>query len=125
MRYDALRLSRETTPIATYLYQYFIYVSILIIEVPKDGGVRKPIFMVRTASTRHCTQYIDQETTDQEAGYLRLRVRNTGLAAAEGCVFQVRVVRRHALLIALHTAMCRVMSTSIGKMLCGLIGSGK
>jgi hypothetical protein len=93
VHYDALRLSRETTPIATYLYQYFIYVPILIIEVPKDGGVRKPIFMVRTASTCHCTQYIDQETTDQEAGYLRLRVRNTGLAAAEKCVFQVRAVR--------------------------------
>jgi hypothetical protein len=73
--------------IAPYLYQYSIYVSILIIEVPKDGGVRKPIFMVRTASTRHCTQHIDQETTDQEASYLRLRVRNTGLAATESCVF--------------------------------------
>jgi len=31
--------------IAPYLYQYFIYVSILIIEVPKDRGVRKPIFI--------------------------------------------------------------------------------
>jgi len=87
VHYDALRLSRETTPIATYLYQNFIYVPILIIEVPKDGDVRKPIFIVRTASTRHCTQHIDQETTDQEASYLRLRVRNTGLAATESCVF--------------------------------------
>jgi hypothetical protein len=56
-------------------------------------------YTLKLASTCHCTQHIGQETTDQEAGYLRLRVRNTGLAAAEGCVFQVRVVRRHALLL--------------------------
>jgi len=40
--------------IAPYLYQYFIYVPILTIEVPMDKDARKPIFMVRTASTCHC-----------------------------------------------------------------------
>jgi hypothetical protein len=37
-------------------------------------------------------QQVQQQQASQEVGYLRLRVRNTGLAAAEKCVFQVRIV---------------------------------
>jgi hypothetical protein len=33
-----------------------------------------------------------QQQAPQEVGYLRLRVRNLGLAAARDCVFQVRIV---------------------------------
>jgi hypothetical protein len=36
---------------------------------------------------------VQQQQASQEVGYLRLRVRNTGLAAARDCVFQVRFIK--------------------------------
>jgi hypothetical protein len=72
--------------IAPFTYRRWIAVPILRIEVPKEGVIRKPILVtLNLPQACICQPY-------QEVGYLRLRVRNTGLAAARGCVFQVRIV---------------------------------
>jgi hypothetical protein len=72
--------------IAPFTYRRWIAVPILRIEVPKEGVIRKPILVtLNLPQACICQPY-------QEVGYLRLRVRNTGLAAAEGCVFQVRII---------------------------------
>jgi len=53
----------------------------LIIQQPQQQAQQPP------------QQQVQQQQASQEVGYLRLRVRNTGLAAAEKCVFQVRIAR--------------------------------
>jgi hypothetical protein len=54
----------------------------LIIQQPQQQAQQPPQQQVQ-----------QQQQVRQEVGYLRLRVRNTGLAAARDCVFQVRIAR--------------------------------
>jgi hypothetical protein len=81
--------------IAPFLYRRIAGVPILSIEVPREDVVKKPIFpALNPPLLCTCpTQQTQQQAPIQEIGYLRLRVRNTGLVAARDCVFQVRIAR--------------------------------
>jgi hypothetical protein len=127
--------------IAPFLYRRIVDVPILMIEVPREDVIRRPILATldlpqackcsvqqqsqqqmfflcicqcptsqQPAIICNCPhkliiqqpqqqaqqppqqQVQQQQQAPQEVGYLRLRVRNLGLAAAEKCVFQVRIV---------------------------------
>jgi hypothetical protein len=95
--------------IAPFLYRRIADVPILRIEVPEEGVIKKPILVTlnlpqaclcpaqqpqqtQQQAQQPPQQQVQQQQVRQEVGYLRLRVRNTGLAAAEECVFQVRIV---------------------------------
>jgi hypothetical protein len=75
-----------------FLYEKFMAIPILRIEVPREDVTRKPRF-IRVSLPQACRCPAQQQQVSQEVGYLRLRVRNTGLAAAEKCAFQVRIAR--------------------------------
>jgi len=88
--------------IAPFLYRRIVDVPILRIEVPGITGGRKPTLTTRNPPLLCICSLNQQRFTKllpevhqlpiyQDIGYLRLRVRNTGLAAAEKCVFQVRI----------------------------------
>jgi hypothetical protein len=82
--------------IAPFLYRRIVDVPILRIEVPEENVVRKPEFITYSPPClcpAQQSQQTQQQVPTQLIGYLRLRVRNTGLAAAEKCVFQVRIAR--------------------------------
>jgi hypothetical protein len=93
--------------IAPFTYRRWIAVPILRIEVPEIIESRKPILTTVNPPSPCICSLIKQRITKllpevhqlpiypihQDIGYLRLRVRNTGLAAAEGCVFQVKIAR--------------------------------
>jgi len=82
--------------IAPFLYRRIVDVPILRIEVPEENVVRKPEFITYPPPClcpAQQPQQTQQQVPAQLIGYLRLRVRNTGLAAAEKCVFQVRIAR--------------------------------
>ncbi|MFP3321249.1 MAG: hypothetical protein RXO24_11830, partial [Acidilobus sp.] len=108
--------------VAPFIYQGFVAVPILSIEVPRseiqeygagegkkdaEEDNRKPVLVtipspsmliiplsppspkpVLAVNPAPCTCQ-DQPQARQEIGYLRLRVKNRGLVAAEDCVFQV------------------------------------
>ena len=81
--------------IAPFFYREFVAAPILMIEVPEENVVRKPEFITYSPPClcpAQQPQQTQQQVPAQLIGYLRLRVRNTGLAAAEKCVFQVRIV---------------------------------
>jgi len=130
--------------IAPFLYRRIVDVPILMIEVPGENVIRRPILAtldlpqtckcsVQQQSQQQSQQMFflcicqcptsqqpaiicncphkliiqqpqqqaqqppqqqvqQQQQAPQEVGYLRLRVRNLGLAAARDCVFQVRIV---------------------------------
>jgi len=90
--------------IAPFIYRRWVAVPILRIEVPEITGGRKPTLTTRNPPLL-CTCSLNQQRFTkllpevhqlpiyQDIGYLRLRVRNTGLAAAEKCVFQVKITR--------------------------------
>ena len=111
--------------VAPFIYQGFVAVPILSIEVPRSGiqeygagegkkdieeDNRKPVLvtipspsmliiplsppspkLVLAVNPAPCTCQ-DQPQARQEIGYLRLRVKNRGLVAAEDCVFQVKII---------------------------------
>jgi len=90
--------------IAPFIYRRWVAVPILRIEVPEIIESKKPILTTVNPPSPCICSLIKQRITKllsevpiypihQDIGYLRLRVRNTGLAAAEKCVFQVRIVR--------------------------------
>jgi hypothetical protein len=82
--------------IAPFLYRRIVDVPILSIEVPEENVIRKPEFITYSPPClcpAQQPQQTQQQVPAQLIGYLRLRVRNTGLAAAEKCVFQVRIAR--------------------------------
>jgi len=77
------------------LVKYWASVLRLIIEVPREDAVRKPIFATLNPPLL-CTcptQQTQQQAPIQEIGYLRLRVRNLGPGTADDCVFKVRIAR--------------------------------
>ena len=77
------------------LVRYWASALRLIIEVPREDVVRKPIFATLNPPLL-CTcptQQTQQQAPIQEIGYLRLRVRNLGPGTADDCVFQVRFVK--------------------------------
>jgi|ECHnycMinimDraft_1075156.scaffolds.fasta_scaffold02702_1 hypothetical protein len=89
--------------IAPFTYSGWVAVPILRIEVPEIIKSKKPILTTVNPPSQCICSSIKQSITElssevhqlpiyQDMGYLRLRVRNTGLAAAEGCVFQVRII---------------------------------
>ncbi len=115
--------------IAPFLYRRIVDVPILMIEVPREDVIRRPILATldlpqackcsvqqqsqqsqqmfflcicqcptsqQPAIICNCPHKLiiqqPQQQAQQEVGYLRLRVRNLGLAAARDCVFQVRIV---------------------------------
>jgi len=92
--------------IAPFTYRRWVAVPILRIEVPEIIESKKPILTTVNRPSPCICSLIKQRITKllpevhqlpiypihQDIGYLRLRVRNTGLAAAEKCVFQVRIV---------------------------------
>ena len=89
--------------IAPFIYRRWVAVPILRIEVPEIIENKKPILTTVNPQSPCICSLIKQRITKllpevpiypihQDIGYLRLRVRNTGLAAAEGCVFQVRII---------------------------------
>ena len=109
--------------VAPFIYQGFVAVPILSIEVPRseiqkygagegkkdvEEDNRKPVLItipsmltitmsppspkpVLAINSAPCTCQ-DQPQARQEIGYLRLRVKNRGLVAAEDCVFQVKII---------------------------------
>jgi|ECHhosMinimDraft_1075155.scaffolds.fasta_scaffold06548_2 hypothetical protein len=82
--------------IAPFFYREFVAAPILMIEVPEENVVRKPEFITYSPPClcpAQQPQQTQQQVPAQLIGYLRLRVRNTGLAAAEKCVFQVKITR--------------------------------
>ena len=131
--------------IAPFLYRRIVAVPILMIEVPREDVIRRPILAtldlpqtckcpVQQQSQQQSQQMFflcicqcptsqqpaiicncphkliiqqpqqqaqqppqqqvqQQQQAPQEVGYLRLRVRNLGLAAARDCVFQVKITR--------------------------------
>jgi hypothetical protein len=82
--------------IAPFLYRRIVDVPILRIEIPEENVVRKPEFITYLPPClcpAQQPQQTQQQVPTQLIGYLRLRVRNTGLTAAEKCVFQVRIAR--------------------------------
>jgi len=82
--------------IAPFLYRRIVDVPILRIEIPEENVVRKPEFITYSPPClcpAQQPQQTQQQVPAQLIGYLRLRVRNTGLTAAEKCVFQVRIAR--------------------------------
>jgi len=81
--------------IAPFLYRRIVDVPILSIDVPEENVVRKPEFITYSPPClcpAQQPQQTQQQAPAQLIGYLRLRVRNTGLTAAKDCVFQVRIV---------------------------------
>ncbi|MFP3320415.1 MAG: hypothetical protein RXO24_07615 [Acidilobus sp.] len=113
--------------VAPFIYQGFVAVPILSIEVPRseiqeygagegkkdvEEDNRKPVLAIPSMLTiamspsslkpvfvtipAPCTcqdqPQAQQMPIQQEIGYLRLRVKNRGLVAAEDCVFQVKII---------------------------------
>jgi hypothetical protein len=94
--------------VAPFIYHDFVAVPILSIEVPRseireyDTGEgkkdieednRKPVLVTIPAPcTCQSQPQAQQMPIQQEIGYLRLRVKNSGLVAAEDCVFQVKII---------------------------------
>jgi hypothetical protein len=94
--------------VAPFIYQGFVAVPILSIEVPRseiqeygagegkkdiEEDNRKPVLVtIPPPCTCQGQPQAQQMPIQQEIGYLRLRVRNKGLVAAENCVFQVKII---------------------------------
>ncbi|MFP3287720.1 MAG: hypothetical protein RXP86_10715 [Acidilobus sp.] len=94
--------------VAPFIYQGFVAVPILSIEVPRseiqeydtgegkkdvEADSRKPTLDVEPALYRKPTYRAPCGCAEaHRIGYLRLRVRNRGLVAAEDCVFQVKII---------------------------------
>jgi len=94
--------------VAPFIYQGFVAVPILSIEVPRseiqeydtgegkkdvEADSRKPTLDVEPALYRKPTDRAPCGCARaHRIGYLRLRVRNRGLVAAEDCVFQVKII---------------------------------
>jgi hypothetical protein len=94
--------------VAPFIYQGFVAVPILSIEVPRseiqeyetgegkkdvEEDNRKPVLVTIPAPcTCQGQPQAQQMPIQQEIGYLRLRVRNRGLVAAKDCVFQVKII---------------------------------
>jgi len=94
--------------VAPFIYQGFVAVPILSIEVPRseiqeydtgegkkdvEADSRKPTLDVEPALYRKPTDRAPCGCVRaHRIGYLRLRVRNRGLVAAEDCVFQVKII---------------------------------
>ena len=77
------------------LVRYWASALRLIIEVPKEDMIRKPIFTTFNPPLlcTCLTQQTQQQMLTQEIGYLGLRVRNLGPGVAYDCVFKVRFVK--------------------------------
>jgi len=91
---------------APFIYRGFVAVPILSIEVPRseiqeydsmtgvkvkedvEAGSRKPVL----DANHICPRYSSLLYNCTNIGYLRLRVKNEGLVAAEDCVFQVKII---------------------------------
>jgi hypothetical protein len=89
--------------VAPFIYQGFVAVPILSIEVPRseiqeygagegkkdaEAGGRK----LMLDANHICPRYSLVIGNCTKIGYLRLKVRNEGLVAAEDCVFQVKII---------------------------------
>jgi hypothetical protein len=102
------RILIAVVTVAPFIYRGFVAVPILSIEIPRseiqeyDTGEgkkdieednRKPVLVTIPAPcTCQGQPQAQQMPIQQEIGYLRLRVRNRGLVAAEDCVFQVKII---------------------------------
>ena len=102
------RILIAVVTVAPFIYQGFVAVPILSIEVPRseiqeyDTGEGKKdvevdnrkqvLITIPAPCTCQDQPQAQQMPIQQEIGYLRLRVRNRGLVAAEDCVFKVKII---------------------------------
>jgi hypothetical protein len=77
--------------IAPFIYNSYVAVPILRIEVPREDDNRKPILSTDSPPCMCQDQLQIQKTDTQDIGYLRLGVRNRGFVAAEDCTFQIKI----------------------------------
>ena len=77
--------------IAPFIYNSYVAVPILRIEVPREEDNRKPILSTYSPPCMCQDRLQIQKTDTQDIGYLRLSVRNSGFVAAEDCTFQIRI----------------------------------
>jgi len=83
--------------IAPFIYNSYVAVPILRIEVPREDDnrreddIRKPILSTYRPPCMCQDELQIQITPTQNIGYLRLGVRNRGFVAAEDCTFQIKI----------------------------------